>query len=190
MRKLICLEKHENEHENKIKNEKGKYKEVEKKYIALKASSSKFSTNEQSDCETRDDKNFDDEDMGLFVKRYNRCIWKNGVKYSDKNIINFRRLSNSSKEDENKKGKLRSSCYNCGKVSHYRPDCPMIKKDKEKGHHKKYSKSRRVYVAWESESDSSSDESSISSVESTKLCFMTNKKKKKKKKKNASHSKI
>ena len=169
----------------KIK-EKGKDKEIENKFIALKDLSSKSSTNDESDCETSDDENSDDEDMGLFVKSYNRYIRKNRVKHFYKNLINFRRLSNSSKEDENKKGKIRISCYNCGNVGHYRPNCPLIKKDKEKGHHKKSSKSRRAYIAWESESDSSSDESSSSSDESAKLCFMANKKKKK----NVSHSKL
>lgn len=62
----------------------------------------------------------------------------------------------------------------------------MIKKDKEKGHHKKSSKSRRAYNDWESESDSLSDESSSLSDESTKLCFMANKNKKK----NVSRSKL
>lgn len=122
----------------------------------------------------------------MFVKRYNRYIRKNGVKHSDKNLINFRRLSNFSKEDDNKKGKLRSSCYNCGKAGHYSSDYSFIKKDKEKGHHKKSSKSRRAYIAWESGSDYSSDESSSSSVKSSKLCLMANKKKKK----NLSHSKL
>lgn len=62
----------------------------------------------------------------------------------------------------------------------------MIKKGKEKGHHKKPNKSRRAYVAWESESDCSSDESSSSSVESAKILYMANKKKKK----IVSHSKL
>ena len=62
----------------------------------------------------------------------------------------------------------------------------MIKKDKEKGHHKKSSKSWRAYVIWESESDSSSDESSDSSVESSKILYMESKRKKK----IVSHSKL
>ena len=82
-------------------------------------------------------------------------------------------------EYDNKNGKFRSSCYNYGEVGHYRPNCPMIKKDKEKGRHKKSSKSRRAYVSCESASDSSSDESSTSSVESTQICLMTNGRKKK-----------
>ncbi|XP_050896206.1 uncharacterized protein LOC127102934 [Lathyrus oleraceus] len=138
---LTFLEKHEKKHEKKINKDKGKDSEVERKCIALKASSSKSSTNEQSDCETSDDENSNDEEMGLFVKR---------------------------------------------KVGHYKPNCPLIKKDKEKAHHNKSSNSRRAYIAWESASDSSSDESLSSSDESAKFFFMDNKKKKK----NVSHSKL
>jgi hypothetical protein len=92
---------------------------------------------------------------------------------------------NSSKEDEKKKSKGRSTCYNCGKEGHIRPECPKIMKEKERGHHKRSNKSRRAYVAWESESGSSSGESSSSSNESAKMCYMANKGKKK----NVSHSK-
>lgn len=56
----------------------------------------------------------------------------------------------------------------------------MKKKYVEKGHHKISSKSRRVYIAWERESESSSDESSTSSEESAQLCLIENGKKKKK----------
>lgn len=82
----------------------------EKKFIALKTSRSKPSHIEKSYCEIRDDKNSDDEDMGLFVKRYQRYIRKNVVKHSNKNLNKFRKIAKPSKEYENKKGKLRSSC--------------------------------------------------------------------------------
>lgn len=146
-------------------------------FVVLKTSSSKPSHIEQSDCETRDYKNFDDEEMELFIKRYQRYIREN--KHSDKNLTKFRRLDKSSKEYENKKDKFRSSCYNNGEFCHYRPKYPKIKKYKEKGHHKKSSKSGRAYVAWERVSDSSSDESSTSSVESALILLMANRKEKK-----------
>lgn len=113
------------------------------------------------------------------IKKFNRYLWKHEDKYSEKNQSKFRRLSNTSRKYENKKVKLRSSCYNYGKEGHYRLECPMKNKDKEKGRHKKYSKPKRAYVAWERESDSSSDESSTSSVESIQIHLMENKKKKK-----------
>ncbi|XP_050889423.1 uncharacterized protein LOC127094660 [Lathyrus oleraceus] len=118
--------------------------------------------------------------LGFFVKRYQSYIRKNGVKHSDKNLTKFGRVAKASREDENKKGKLRSLCYNYGEFGHYRLEFPKIKKKKkEKGHHNKSSKSRRAYGTWESASDSSSDESSTSSVESTWICLKENRKKKK-----------
>ncbi|XP_050915969.1 uncharacterized protein LOC127131073 [Lathyrus oleraceus] len=187
-------------YEKKMKKEKGKDKEEVRKSIALRTLSSNFSNNE-----TRSDNDSDDEDMRLFVKRYNRHIWKHEVKNSDpnnkeiglfvkryqryirknevnlydKNLTKFGRVAKASREDENKKGKYRSSCYNYGEFGHYRPKCPNIKKDKENEHHKKSSKSRRAYGTWESASDSLSDESSTSSVESTHIFLMENRKKKK-----------
>lgn len=95
--------------------------------------------------------------MGFFVKRYQWYIRNNEVKHFDKNLTKFRRVAKASREYENKKGKFRSSCYDYGEFGHYRPECPMIKKDKDKGHHKRPSKSRKAYVSWESASDSSSD---------------------------------
>ncbi|XP_050908819.1 uncharacterized protein LOC127122544 [Lathyrus oleraceus] len=188
-----------------MKKEKGKDKKEVRKSISLKTSRSKSSNNVQSDCETRSDNDSDDEDKKLFVKRYNRYIWKNGVKHSDlddkeiglfvrryqryikkngvnhydKNLTKFVRVAKASREDENKKGKLRISCYNYGEFGHYRLECPKINKDRENGHHKKSSKSSRAYGIWESVSDSSSDESSTSSVESARICLMENRKKKK-----------
>ncbi|XP_050908865.1 uncharacterized protein LOC127122601 [Lathyrus oleraceus] len=144
-----------------MNKEKGKDKEEVRKSITIKTSSSKSSKDEHSHCEERNDKNYDDDDFGLFVNKYQRYIRKNRVKDSKINLAIFRKESKSLKADENKKGKFRSSCYNCGEVGHYRPECLIIKKDREKWHDKK---SRREYVASDSSSDSSSDESSTSSV--------------------------
>lgn len=116
-----------------VKKEKGKDKVEENKSIALKTSSLKPSYIEKSDYKTRDYKNFDDEDMRLFVKRYQRYISMIEVKHSDKNLTKLRRVAKASREDENKKGKFRSSCYNYGEFGHYILKYPKIKKDKEKG---------------------------------------------------------
>lgn len=69
-----------------MKKEKGKDKEEVKKSIALKTSSFKSSKNESNECEERDDKNFDDDDVELFVKRYQRYIRKNKVKHFEGNL--------------------------------------------------------------------------------------------------------
>ena len=103
---LSCLEKHE-----KRKNEKGKDKEERKKSIALKTFTLRPSQDEQKDSEPKDDKDSDEEDMGLFIKRVNKYMSKNGDKYLNKYCDKSRRLSSSSKEeDERKKGKSRSTC--------------------------------------------------------------------------------
>lgn len=76
-------------------------------------------------------------------------------------------------------------CYHCGKEGHIRPEYPQIVKENEKGHKKRSNKPERAYVALESENGSSSGESSSSSEESAKMCYMANKGKKK----NVSHFK-
>lgn len=117
---LICLEKRE----KNIKKSNNKDKEVEKNSIALVASSSKYSTKKHDESGYSDKEKFDGEEMGLFVKWNHKYIKRNEVKHSDNNLINFRRQVNSSKQDKNKKGKSKSSCFNYGKVGHYKPDCP------------------------------------------------------------------
>ncbi|XP_050896005.1 uncharacterized protein LOC127102702 [Lathyrus oleraceus] len=175
----VIKEKHEKEYEKKMKKEKGKGKEEVNKSIALKPYSFKSSKNEASECEERDDNNSGDDDVGLFAKRYQRYIQKNKVKHSEGNLSKFRRESKSSQYAENIKDKFISSCYNFGEIDHYRTKCTIIKKDKERGHHKKSSTSRRSYVACASVSDSSSDESFTSSVESSRICLMASGRKKK-----------
>lgn len=56
----------------------------------------------------------DYKEIRLFVERCQRYIRKNGVKHWNKNLTKFGRIVKASREDENKKGKLRSSCYNYG----------------------------------------------------------------------------
>jgi hypothetical protein len=61
-----------------------------------------------------------------------------------------------------------------------------LKEDKEKDkHHKKSIKARRAYIAWESNSEPSSNGNSSDEEENANLCLTTHRKKKK----NASHSK-
>ena len=47
-----------------------------------------------------------------------------------------------------------------------------MKKDKGKAPQKKFNRQRRAYIAWESESDSSNDDSSSDSDETANLCLM------------------
>lgn len=70
------------------------------------AYSSKPSNKEQNNSGTSDDECSDDEEMRIFVRRYCEYIKENGVKHSDKNLINYRRHSNTLREDENNKDKI------------------------------------------------------------------------------------
>ncbi|XP_058721912.1 uncharacterized protein LOC131593431 [Vicia villosa] len=171
---LKCLDMHE----KRAKKEKNMEKEVEKKSIALKASSSKTLRQELEDSDTSDDEDSDDEEMELFVRRYHKYLKKNGAKHSDKGLINYRKQSNKFKQDDNNKGKIKGPCFNCGKVGHYKPNCPYLEKEKEKNQSKGHNKSRRAYIAWES--DSSSEVSSSDEEELTNLCLTAHQHKKKK----------
>ena len=77
--------------------------------------------------------------------------------------------------------------YECGKSGHYRPDCPSLAKKKEKGQRNNSRNSRQAYVAWNSDNDVSSNESSSESDEEANYCFMENHRQGKKK--DVSHSK-
>ena len=61
-----------NKHEKKEKKEKSR--DMEKKSIALKASSSKSSTNDSCGSDSGDDDESLNEDMGLFVRKYHRFL--------------------------------------------------------------------------------------------------------------------
>src|SRR3954462_3113543 len=143
-------------HEKRAKKEKNMEKEGEKKSIALKSSSSKTSSQELKDSDTSNYEDSDDEEMGMFVRRYNKYLKKNGAKHSNKGLINYRKQSNKFKQDDNNKGKIKGPCFNCGKAGHYKPDYPYLKKEKEKNQSKGHSKSKRAYIAWESDSSSES----------------------------------
>lgn len=117
---LIYLEKHE----KKIKKNNNKVTGVEKKLIALVASSSKSTIKKHDESESSDMEKLGDEEIRRFVKGYHKYIEINGEKHSENNFINFRIHVNFSKPDENKKGKSKDSCFNCGKAKNYKLDYP------------------------------------------------------------------
>lgn len=123
--------------------------------------------------------------MRLFVKWYHKYIKRNEVNHSDKNLMNYRKQENSSKQYDNKKGKSKGPCFNCGKSGRYKANCPLLKKNKGKGQCKKSIKPIRAYIAWENDSESSSEGSSSESDEATIFFLMAYHHKKK----NVSHSK-
>lgn len=95
----------------------------------------------------------------MFVRMYNKYIKRNGLKHFDKKRISYIRKLNTLIQDEGKKEKSIGSCYNYGRTDHYKRDFLLFNKDEEKGQQKKTSKRRRVYIAWDSDNDSSNVDS-------------------------------
>lgn len=120
-------------------------------------------------------------DMGLFVKRYNRYMRKNNLKHSDKNLINFKKSHPYKKENERKEENV--TCFECGKLVHYRTTCLRLNKhnkknDKESFKTKgKHVKGRKAYITWEKENvSSSSSYRSCSDNECVNIYLMAHKK--------------
>ena len=78
-------------------------------------------------------------------------------------------------------------CYECGKSSHFRPDCPSLVNKKGKGQQNNSRKSIKVYVTWDNDIYASSNERLSDSDEEKNYFFMANQRQSKKK--NVSHSK-
>ncbi|XP_061357926.1 uncharacterized protein LOC133302197, partial [Gastrolobium bilobum] len=131
------------------------------KGIALKAlAPSKEKDEEKEDGDSEN--GLDEDEMSLFVKKYGKFFKKN---FSKKSAFPPRRRS----KDEGS-SQLTITCYECGKTSHYKSDCPNIqKKDKyEKKQGKDRKNFKKAYLAWDDESSSSDDDSK----EEANLCFM------------------
>ncbi|MCH94038.1 hypothetical protein A2U01_0014993 [Trifolium medium] len=124
---LIALQKHE----ESIKKERHNVKDKEKSKD-IKTTSTKSKGKEQSNgCDSDEDS--DNEEMTLFVKRFNKYVKKNGIKFSDKNVTKFLKQSSKIDNDEgNKNEKPKSVSYECGKPDHYKPDYPLLNKGKGK----------------------------------------------------------
>src|ERR1043165_7750353 len=119
--------------------------------------------------------------MGVFVRKYHKYLRKNEMQHSEKNIVNYRQQSKTSKQDDDKKSKSRGSCFNCEKPGHYKPDCPLLKRDKGKDKFQRIpNKARRAYIAWKSDSEESNKSVSSNEEETIKFCLMAHQGKKKK----------
>lgn len=123
--------------------------------------------------------------MRLFIRKYNRYLRKNEIQHSDNNLIDYRCQAKPNKQYESKRSNSIGSCYNYGKLDHYKSDCPLLKKNNANDKfQKKPTKARRAYIAWESDSESSIKRDSSDEEETVNLCLMAHHKKKK----NVSHS--
>lgn len=118
------------EHEHEILRLKAIEEDIKKKEtksIVLEASSSKASSsNHDSDS---GEVSTSEEEMGLFVRRFNRYIQKNGLRINDKNLSISRKAQ--LKGEVVKEEKV-LSCYGCGKVDHLKSECPELVKVKSK----------------------------------------------------------
>jgi len=132
--------------------------------IALKSavkSAAKLKKAESAN-DSNDDYNFDSEALRLMVKGFSKFL-----KYKNKSNSNSAEIKRSSRKQE----KHVPTYYECGKMGHIKPECPILKlkqKLKEKGEADKHKKKRKAY-----NSDySSSSESDGSIEEETNLCLM------------------
>jgi len=81
----------EHQHEtNRFKSSEDISRRKERKSIALNTTSS-VSTSLVQNGDESDDDVIDEEEMSLFVRRYNRYIKRNRLKHNDKNLVNFRK---------------------------------------------------------------------------------------------------
>jgi hypothetical protein len=102
---------------------------ISKKYaIALKASNKskkkKAIIERLSEEEDDDEKEYDEEEMALFIKKFNKYIKKR----------------RPYKGDRKEKPKSKKVCYNCGKNGHFIAQCPYKRKEEDNDKKKKFDK--------------------------------------------------
>ena len=162
------LKEHEHEiTQFKSSEEEGKLKE--KKPVVFKASSSNANSSIISEGDSEGESP-NEEDMVLFMKRFNRYIKKHGLRRNDK------KSRRSQTKGENSKEENGLSCFGCGKIGHLRSECPNLIKSKGKASSSDKSKGKRAYIAWE-DNEVSSTISDSENDEISQLCFMGQRKK-------------
>ncbi|KAG6662692.1 hypothetical protein CIPAW_03G261000 [Carya illinoinensis] len=119
-----------------------------KKNLALKAVPHESESDED---EENDDK---DGEVAMITRRIQRFLKKNRTPPRK----SFKKFS---KKDSGKNDTL--ICYKCTKPGHIKPDCPLLKKDRNKG-------KKAMKATWDD--DSSSSDSEASNEESANLCLM------------------
>jgi len=133
-------------------------------------------SSDQNDDESNDDA-INEEEMSLFVRQYNRYIKINGLKNNDKNLMNFRKTSRKGKESDSDEKVV--SGYGCGKVGHYKNECPKLAKERGRSGVNRSSKGRKAYIAWE-EDEVTYNTSDTENKDEDDLCFIGQTKKAKK----------
>ncbi|XP_061356974.1 uncharacterized protein LOC133301366, partial [Gastrolobium bilobum] len=132
------------------------------KGLALQATSLSLQV-EEKEKKLSDDE-LDKDEMSLFVKKYRKFFKK-------KNLQRRPPFPSRRKSKDEGTSQLNITCYECGKIGHFKSDCPNLqKKDK---HEKRQSKEKKgfkkkAYTAWDEDSSSSDD----SSEEEANVCFL------------------
>jgi hypothetical protein len=117
---------------NKIKNLYKGVSTSKKQDIALKANKSKKkkvliespSEEEEEEEEEDSEREYNEDEMALFIKRFNKLIKK-------------RRPYKGGRKD---KPRSKRVCYNCGKNGHFIAHCPYDRKEKDNDKRKKFDK--------------------------------------------------
>ena len=117
------------EHEHEILQLKSSEEELEKKgNKVIKATSSKASLSINGDSDSRYDSP-SEEKMRLFVRCFNPYIQKNGLKCSDKSMVNSGKTQLKREGAKEDKG---PNCCRYGNSGHLKSECPELLKTRGK----------------------------------------------------------
>ena len=102
-----------------------------------------------------------EEEISMLARRLRNFMKKN------------KRSSNKTKpiEASNEK-KVEVTCYKCGKIRHYKSECPKLKKGRSKGRRKKEKKDKKAFKATWDDSSESGSFSSDDEEEKANFCLM------------------
>jgi len=161
------------EHEleiNRFKSSEDDSKKKERKSIALSTNSFVPTSSVKNDDESDDDA-INEEEISMFVRRYNRYIKRNRLKHNDKNLVKFRKASLKGKESYSDEKVV--ICYGCGKVGYYE-----LAKETGRSRPNRNSRGRKAYIGWE-EDEVTSNNSEAENKDEDDLCFIGQAKKSK-----------
>jgi hypothetical protein len=123
---------------NSIKNLYKGIPTSKKQDIALKATNKSKKkkaiierpSEEEEEEEDEDEKEYDEEEMALFIKKFNKFISKR----------------RPYKGDRKEKPRSKRMCYNCGKNRHFIAQCPYERKEEDNDRKKKFDKGYKKFI--------------------------------------------
>jgi len=139
-----------------------------KKGISLKSTTTKMlKTIEELSQDENSDSDFDDETMGLLVKKFSKFLKR-------RNAFNRKDKNQNEGTYKGKTPKDKIKCHECGNTGHIKFQCAayLKKKENEKKDNKGF-KSKKAYVVWDLPEDPEEQNASTSDEEETiNLCLM------------------